>query len=131
MFSIGLFEIILILLAIVIFVKPEDMPKFFHSVGTLFRKLKNFFIEIKNQISSVTDEFNDTKYELHKTLEDRVDNIKMPEPDLLSYDEMIEKGDRITPKLNVNKKTKTKKSAGKTAKKPIPKKVKPKAKAKK
>lgn len=45
MFGIGLSEILIILLAIIILIRPEDLPKFVRTVGKLYGKLKHYYNE--------------------------------------------------------------------------------------
>ena len=57
MFSIGLPEIAIIFLALVIFIKPEDIPKVFHTLGRWYGNFRRLYI-------GVTDEFRDLSYQL-------------------------------------------------------------------
>jgi sec-independent protein translocase protein TatB len=53
MFGIGLSEIILVILIVIIFIKPDDLPKFLRSAGRLYGKLKKTY----NEIILVKDRF--------------------------------------------------------------------------
>ncbi len=57
MFSIGLPEIAIIFLVLILFIKPEDIPKVFQSLGRWYGKLQRLYI-------GVTDEFRELSYDL-------------------------------------------------------------------
>lgn len=57
MFSIGLPEIAIIFLVLVIFIKPEDIPTVFQTLGRWYGNLRRLYM-------GVTDEFRDISYEL-------------------------------------------------------------------
>jgi Sec-independent protein translocase protein TatA len=42
MFGLGIGELAIIVIIIIIFVKPEDLPKFFRKVGRLYAELKKY-----------------------------------------------------------------------------------------
>ena len=59
MFGIGFGEIVVIFIILIIFIKPEDLPKFLRSAGRLYGKAKKMYnevIQIKNQIIKEIDE---------------------------------------------------------------------------
>jgi sec-independent protein translocase protein TatB len=59
MFGIGFSELVLIGLILIIFVKPEDLPNFFRSMGKLYRRLKGAYedvISVKDKILKEIDE---------------------------------------------------------------------------
>lgn len=45
MFSIGFWETIIILIAIIIFVKPEDIPNFVRKIGKIIGELRTLYEE--------------------------------------------------------------------------------------
>jgi Sec-independent protein translocase protein TatA len=59
MFGIGFSEIIIVFLAILIFVRPNDLPKFLRTAGRLYGKAKkayNELIAVKDRIVREIDE---------------------------------------------------------------------------
>jgi sec-independent protein translocase protein TatB len=46
MFGIGFSELILIGLVLIIFIKPEDLPKFFRTMGKLYGQLKRAYDDV-------------------------------------------------------------------------------------
>jgi Sec-independent protein translocase protein TatA len=59
MFGIGFSEIIIIFLAVVVFVRPGDLPKFLRMAGRLYGKAKkayNELIAVKDRIIQEIDE---------------------------------------------------------------------------
>lgn len=59
MFGIGISELLLILLAIIILIRPEDLPKFMRTVGKLYGKVKHYYNEavgFKDQVIKEIDE---------------------------------------------------------------------------
>ena len=51
MFGIGLSEIILIFLVIIVFIRPDDLPKFLRSAGRFYGKAKKLY----NELTQVKD----------------------------------------------------------------------------
>ena len=59
MFGIGISELLLILLAVIILIRPEDLPKFVRTVGKLYGKVKHYYNEavgFKDQVIKEIDE---------------------------------------------------------------------------
>jgi sec-independent protein translocase protein TatB len=59
MFGIGFSELVLIGLILIIFIKPEDLPKFFRSAGKLYGRMKKAYDDIvaaKDKILKEIDE---------------------------------------------------------------------------
>ena len=59
MFGIGFGEILVVLLAAIVFIRPEDLPKFLRSVGRLYGQIKrmyNALIQSKDKILKEIDE---------------------------------------------------------------------------
>jgi Sec-independent protein translocase protein TatA len=65
MFGFSLAELIIVLLAIIIFVKPKDLPEVAHFLGRCYYRIRKFFNEVKRQFSEVEKEIglDDLKYE--------------------------------------------------------------------
>jgi Sec-independent protein translocase protein TatA len=60
MFGIGISEIILIGFIIIVFIKPEDLPKFLRSAGRLYGKLKKTYNELMMVKDRIIKEINET-----------------------------------------------------------------------
>jgi Sec-independent protein translocase protein TatA len=59
MFGIGFSEIIIIFLAVIIFVRPDDLPKFLRTLGRLYGRAKKVYQEltaVKDRIIQEIDE---------------------------------------------------------------------------
>jgi sec-independent protein translocase protein TatB len=59
MFGIGFSELVIIGLILIIFIKPEDLPKFFRSAGKLYGQLKKAYddvVLVKDKILKEIDE---------------------------------------------------------------------------
>ena len=52
MFDISIAELIIITMAIIIFVAPKNLPALARTLGKVSQKIKNFFLEIKNEIDT-------------------------------------------------------------------------------
>jgi Sec-independent protein translocase protein TatA len=46
MFCIGFSEVIIVFLAVIIFVRPDDLPKFLRTLGRLYGKAKKAYNEL-------------------------------------------------------------------------------------
>ena len=46
MFGIGFGEILIVLLVAIVFIRPEDLPKFLRSAGRLYGQLKRMYNEV-------------------------------------------------------------------------------------
>jgi sec-independent protein translocase protein TatB len=58
MFGIGFSELVLIGLILIIFIKPEDLPKFFRTLGKLYGQLKKSYddvVSVKDKILKEID----------------------------------------------------------------------------
>jgi len=58
MFGISLPEILLILVVVIIFVRPEDLPRFLRSAGRFYGKAKRMYKEIIGVTNQVMKEMN-------------------------------------------------------------------------
>jgi Sec-independent protein translocase protein TatA len=59
MFGIGFSEIVIVFLAVIIFVRPADLPKFLRTAGRLYGKAKKAYNElaaVKDRIIQEIDE---------------------------------------------------------------------------
>ena len=60
MFDISISELFVIILAIIIFVAPKNLPTLARALGKITQKTKNFILEIKNEID-IEDRFKELK----------------------------------------------------------------------
>lgn len=56
MFSLGLSEILIILLVMIVFIKPEELPEFFRKVGRLFGELNRMKNDFKKMAETKPEE---------------------------------------------------------------------------
>lgn len=59
MFGIGFGEILIVLLIAIVFIRPEDLPKFLRSAGRLYGQIKKMYNEViqaKEKIIKEMDE---------------------------------------------------------------------------
>ena len=59
MFGIGLGEIIVIFIILVIFIRPEDLPKFLRNAGRFYGKAKKMYNEVIQIKDQILKEIND------------------------------------------------------------------------
>ena len=52
MLDISLAELLVVICVIIIFVEPKNLPTLGRSVGRVFKKVRNFIDEIKNEIDT-------------------------------------------------------------------------------
>ena len=74
MFGIGFGEILIVLIVIIIFVRPDDLPKFLYSAGRFYGKVKKMYKEIMEVKDSIIDEVDKALPEL--TDSEEIENIK-------------------------------------------------------
>ncbi len=53
MFGLGIWELVIIVIVVILFVRPEDMPKFFRKVGKLYGELKRYNDEIMHKFRTI------------------------------------------------------------------------------
>ena len=58
MFGIGLWEIVVIFLAIIIFINPKDLPSFFFKVGRGCNKLRDINRTIMHELNEIGRKIN-------------------------------------------------------------------------
>ena len=68
MFGFSFAELILVLLVVLIFIKPKDLPEIAHFSGKVFYRAKRFFNDIKRQFKEVEGEFgiDELKHEINR-----------------------------------------------------------------
>ena len=76
MFGIGFGEILVILLIAIVFIRPEDLPKFLRSAGRLYGQIKRMYKEIIAAKDKIIKEID-----LPDHLDERLgDDITLEEP---------------------------------------------------
>lgn len=68
MFGFSLAELILVLIVILLFIKPQDLPEIAHFAGKVFYRGKRLFKELKASFKEMEKELgvDDLKHELHR-----------------------------------------------------------------
>ncbi len=68
MFGFSLAELIVVLLVILLFIKPQDLPEIAHFLGKVFFRLKNYYKQLKSSFKELETEFGiqDLKNELNR-----------------------------------------------------------------
>ena len=102
MLGISLNELIIILLLMVIFIKPKDIPSVVNAIAKFWKKLKNFMGEIQTQIQNITEEIDETKDSTFESFHDKIEKVRLDiekQTELDLYDE----ADKKTPKLKIEK----------------------------
>ena len=57
MFGLGFSEWVVIGIVIIIFVKPEDIPTLFRTIGKYYQKYLKFYHRMMNELTEVNDSF--------------------------------------------------------------------------
>ena len=53
MFNIGLIELLTIVFFTLIFIKPEDLPKITNKLGLFYRKINQYFFNLKYDLTNL------------------------------------------------------------------------------
>ena len=53
MFNIGLIELLIIVVFALIFIKPEDLPKITNKLGLFYRKINQYFFNLKYDLTNL------------------------------------------------------------------------------
>ena len=53
MFNIGLIELLIIVFFALTFIKPEDLPKITNKLGLFYRKINQYFFNLKYDLTSL------------------------------------------------------------------------------
>lgn len=110
MLGISLNELILVILLMVIFIKPKDIPSVVNAIAKFWKKIKSFMGEIQIQIKNITEEIDETKDATYESFHDKIEKVRLEiekQEELDLYDDI----DKKTPKLKIEKakkRTKTK-----------------------
>lgn len=78
-------EIILILLVIIIFIRPKDLPQIAYFGGKLFYKLKNLFFSLKKTCLNMLDDFGlqDIKEEMNRGISEEKSKYDSKKPTII------------------------------------------------
>tara|TARA_B100000886_G_C20383632_1_gene475045 strand:+ start:996 stop:1193 length:198 start_codon:yes stop_codon:yes gene_type:complete len=52
MFNIGIIELLIIIFSLLIFIKPEDIPKISKNIGLFYRNLSKHILNLKYELSN-------------------------------------------------------------------------------
>ena len=74
MFNIGLFELLIIFFFLILFVKPEEIPKISKNLGLLYRKINRYFYNFKYEIDEIN--FNDSNSRIISQSKKKKNKIK-------------------------------------------------------
>jgi sec-independent protein translocase protein TatB len=89
MFGIGFSELVLIGLILIIFIKPEDLPKFFRTLGKLYGQMKKAYDDVVSAKDKILKEIDEAA-----TLEEKAGGNTAAAPAPLP-----QKADQIKPQL--------------------------------
>ncbi len=53
MFNIGLFELLVIFFFLILFIKPEEIPKITKNLGLFYRKINRYIFNLKYELDEV------------------------------------------------------------------------------
>ena len=53
MFNIGFLELLIIVFFLILFVKPEELPKIFKNVGLFYRKINRYYYNLKYEFDEI------------------------------------------------------------------------------
>ena len=109
MFGISFNELVLIILLMVIFIKPKDIPSVVNAIARVFKKLKNFLFEIQTNLKNITDEIDDTEKKVYKTFHEQVEDVRLKIEQEENFNLFDDDYERITPKLKFDKPARRKK----------------------
>ncbi len=56
--SLGFGEIVLVIIAVIIFVKPKDLPKFFKNLGNFYAEIQRGYSRIKHMTDETLHDFS-------------------------------------------------------------------------
>ncbi len=56
MFGLGLWEIVIIVVAAIIFIRPRDLPTFLRNLGKLYRRITDLYKDMSEMMKNVGDE---------------------------------------------------------------------------
>ncbi len=102
MFGIGCNELLIIILLMVIFIKPKDIPSVVNFITKCYKKVRKFVSEVRAQIKNITSEITETSDDIEESFHEKIEKLRLEinnEPDFFD----------LSPKLKIDKKEKSKK----------------------
>ena len=61
MFNIGLFELLIIFFFLILFIKPEEIPKISKNLGLFYRKINRYIFNLKYELDEIEIISSDSK----------------------------------------------------------------------
>ena len=61
MFNIGLFELLIIFFFLILFIKPEEIPKISKNLGLFYRKINRYISNLKYELDEIELISSDSK----------------------------------------------------------------------
>tara|TARA_B100001559_G_C16475804_1_gene611295 strand:+ start:1523 stop:1750 length:228 start_codon:yes stop_codon:yes gene_type:complete len=61
MFNIGLFELLVIFFFLILFIKPEEIPKVTKNLGLFYRKINRYIFNLKYELDEIDLISNNSK----------------------------------------------------------------------
>ena len=55
MFNIGIIELVIVIFFVVLFVRPEDIPKISKNLGLFYRKITRYYYNLKFELDEVNE----------------------------------------------------------------------------
>ena len=96
MFGIGGNELLIIILLMVIFIKPKDIPSVVNFIARIWKKIQSFIFKVRTQIQNITSEISDTIDETEESFHDRIEKLRLKIDNEPSFFD-------LTPKLKISK----------------------------
>ena len=55
MFNIGIIELLIVVFFVVLFVKPEEIPKILKNIGLYYRKITRYYYNLKFELDEINE----------------------------------------------------------------------------
>tara|TARA_B100000524_G_scaffold337923_1_gene228944 strand:- start:458 stop:706 length:249 start_codon:yes stop_codon:yes gene_type:complete len=55
MFNIGIIELLIVFFFVVLFVKPEEIPKILKNIGLYYRKITRYYYNLKFELDEINE----------------------------------------------------------------------------
>lgn len=106
MMGIGWMELMILIIALLVFLKPEELPRFFRSLGRIYSQIFGTYRQVVREINA-----SDVDYSFNR---DQVASAEQKNPQLILSDEKlkakkVKEKAFVRPKKNVKKKPLSKK----------------------
>ena len=76
MFNIGIIELIIVVFFVVLFVKPEEIPKISKNLGLFYRKITRYYYNLKFELDEVNEIEQLQNIDIKPSFEKKKLNIK-------------------------------------------------------